>query len=60
MWRRVGIVRTNVSEERVASIFRVEEICGRKKNVSSRITDFIVTPVKTSKTTGCNVVWKCK
>jgi hypothetical protein len=26
MWRRVGLVKTGVSEERVASIFRVEEI----------------------------------
>jgi hypothetical protein len=25
IWRRVGIIRTDVSEERVASIFRVEE-----------------------------------
>jgi hypothetical protein len=25
MWRRVGLVRTDVSEERVASIFRVED-----------------------------------
>jgi hypothetical protein len=26
MWRRVGLVRTDVSEERVASVFRVEKI----------------------------------
>jgi hypothetical protein len=26
MWRRVGLVRTGVSEERVASIFKVEKI----------------------------------
>jgi hypothetical protein len=26
MWRRVGILLTDVSEERIASIFRVEEI----------------------------------
>jgi hypothetical protein len=26
MWRRVGILLTNVSEEHIASIFRVEEI----------------------------------
>jgi hypothetical protein len=27
MWRHVGLVRTDVSEECVASIFRVERIC---------------------------------
>jgi hypothetical protein len=27
LWRRVGIVRTDVSEESVASMFRVEIIC---------------------------------
>jgi hypothetical protein len=26
MWRRVGILLTDVSEERIASVFRVEEI----------------------------------
>jgi hypothetical protein len=26
MWRRVGILLTDVSEERIASIFRVEAI----------------------------------
>jgi hypothetical protein len=26
MWRRVGLVKIDVSEKRVASIFRVEEI----------------------------------
>jgi hypothetical protein len=26
MWRHVGLVKTDVSEERVASIFRVERI----------------------------------
>jgi hypothetical protein len=26
MWRRVGLVETNILEERVASIFKVEEI----------------------------------
>jgi hypothetical protein len=29
MWRRVGLVRTDVSEERVASIFRVERYSRR-------------------------------
>jgi hypothetical protein len=27
MWRRVDIVRTDVSGERIASIFRVEKYC---------------------------------
>jgi hypothetical protein len=31
MWRRVDIVLTDVSEERIASIFRVEE--KRRKSV---------------------------
>jgi hypothetical protein len=31
MWRRVGLVRTDVSEERVASIFKVEKGRGRRK-----------------------------
>jgi hypothetical protein len=26
MWRRLGVVRTDVSEERVVTIFRVERI----------------------------------
>jgi hypothetical protein len=32
MWRRVGIVITDVSEKRIASIFRVEE--KRRKSTS--------------------------
>jgi hypothetical protein len=32
MWRRVGLVRTDVSEERIASIFRIE---GIRENASS-------------------------
>jgi hypothetical protein len=32
MWRRVDIVLTDVSEERIASIFRVEE--KRRKSAS--------------------------
>jgi hypothetical protein len=34
MWRIVVIVRTNYSEERVASIFRVEKISGRRKGIA--------------------------
>jgi hypothetical protein len=30
-WRRVGRVRSDVSEERVASIFRVKKVCERTK-----------------------------
>jgi hypothetical protein len=30
MWRRVALVKTYVSEENVASIFRVEEIYASK------------------------------
>jgi hypothetical protein len=33
MWRRVGLVRTEMSEERVASIFRVERNPRAKKSV---------------------------
>jgi hypothetical protein len=32
MWRRVDIMLTDISEERIASIFRVEE---KKKNKSA-------------------------
>jgi hypothetical protein len=31
LWRRVGHVRTDVSEERIASIFRVETIRERRE-----------------------------
>jgi hypothetical protein len=31
MWRRVDLVRTDTSKERVASIFRVEKIREREK-----------------------------
>jgi hypothetical protein len=34
MWHRVGILLTDVSEERIASIFRVEEIHERWTSVS--------------------------
>jgi hypothetical protein len=33
MWRRVDIVLTDVSEERIASIFRVEEKEGDSRKV---------------------------
>jgi hypothetical protein len=32
MWRHVGLVRTEVSEERVASIFRVEKSAHEEKH----------------------------
>jgi hypothetical protein len=35
MWRRVDIVLTDVSEERIASIFRVEE--KRRKSASEEL-----------------------
>jgi hypothetical protein len=38
MWRRVGLVETDVSKERVASIFRAEEITQAKKNLINRLT----------------------
>jgi hypothetical protein len=34
MWRRVDIVLTDISEERIASIFRVEKISKRGTSVS--------------------------
>jgi hypothetical protein len=39
MWRRVGLVKTGVSEERVASIYRVEEITRARKSVRRLLTD---------------------
>jgi hypothetical protein len=39
MWRRVGILLTDVSEERIASIFRVEEI-HESADAGSSIVDF--------------------
>jgi hypothetical protein len=51
MWRRVDIVLTDVLEERIASIFRVEE--KRRKSASeepatSQKAVFFITAVKTS------------
>jgi hypothetical protein len=37
MWRRVDIVLTDVSEERIASIFRVEEKKLRKRNQREQV-----------------------
>jgi hypothetical protein len=39
MWSRVGLVRTDVSEERVASIFWVEKNSRENKSVSRLLTD---------------------
>jgi hypothetical protein len=33
IWRSVGLVKTDVSEERIASIFRVDKICAREEKV---------------------------
>jgi hypothetical protein len=48
MWRRVDLVRTDVSEECVASIFRLEEPHGA---TSQKTAFFIATDVKTSNPT---------
>jgi hypothetical protein len=66
MWRRVDLLQTDVSEERVASIFRVEEITPVRKSVRRLLTDWLqfggadsthyslVTAVKTSNPTSVN------
>jgi hypothetical protein len=43
MWSRVDIVQTNVSEERVASIYKVEEKSLRARNQREKVdaTDFL-------------------
>jgi hypothetical protein len=46
MWRRVDFVLTDVSEERIVSIFKVEE--EGRKSASEEPAFFIVTAVKTS------------
>jgi hypothetical protein len=57
MWHRVEVVLTDVSEERIASIFRVEEEIRKSareasvRDVKSRSAFFIVTAVKTSNLT---------
>jgi hypothetical protein len=38
MWRLVGLLWTHVSEERVASIFRIEEITGKRNCVRQELT----------------------
>jgi hypothetical protein len=38
MRRRVGLVETDVSEERIASIFRVENLIS-KKNANGKLND---------------------
>jgi hypothetical protein len=48
MWRRVGLLWTNVSEEHVASIFSVEEIVNPHGDTSQKTAFFLVTAVKTS------------
>jgi hypothetical protein len=39
MWRRLGLLSTDVSEERIVSIFRVEEITRTGKGVRRSLTD---------------------
>jgi hypothetical protein len=56
-WRRVGLVRTDVSEEIIASIFMVEQIRQRKKSVSSWITADSLPQVTTSKKTAFFMVF---
>jgi hypothetical protein len=57
MWRRVDVVLTDVSEERIASIFRVKgknKKIRKRRNSESRYKQtafFIVTAVKTSNLT---------
>jgi hypothetical protein len=50
MWHRVGLVRTDVSEECVASIFRVEKSASEEKRyqLASRqiCTRFLLLPVR--------------
>jgi hypothetical protein len=41
MWRRVGLLWADVSEERVSSIFRVEKITRVKKSVKLLLTDWL-------------------
>jgi hypothetical protein len=39
LWRRVGLVRTDVSDERVTSIFRVEEPASKenRRQLASKV-----------------------
>jgi hypothetical protein len=43
MWHRVDLISTDVSEERVVSSFRVEEIARARKSVRRLLTDFSFT-----------------
>jgi hypothetical protein len=40
MWRRAGLVKADVSQERVASIFTAEEITRARKSVRRQIRDW--------------------
>jgi hypothetical protein len=60
MWRCVGLVLTDVSEEHIASIFRVEKSANKEpvwaggcrlSHQSHKTTFFIVTTVKASNLT---------
>jgi hypothetical protein len=42
MWRRVDIVLTEVSEERISSIFRVEEKIRKSAHADSPLEDFLL------------------
>jgi hypothetical protein len=44
MWHRVDIVLTDVSEERIASIFRVDD---KKKSASERSSETTVNTIST-------------
>jgi hypothetical protein len=39
MWRSVGLLQTGISEQRVASIFRVQEITRARKRVRRLLTE---------------------
>jgi hypothetical protein len=40
MWRRVGFLKTDVSEESVSSIFKVEKLTQARKSVRRLLTDW--------------------
>jgi hypothetical protein len=39
IWSLMGLARTDILEEYIASIFRVEKILQAKKSISSLLTD---------------------
>jgi hypothetical protein len=41
MWRLVDLIKTDVSEELIGPIFKVEEITGMKKNVRRLLTELL-------------------